>query len=138
MITQVSKNGRTFDFAILYRINESNEWNLYLFQVTKNKKTELKEKKEYINESKIVQNYLSELYGIEINKRFLLFIVPYNTNNTAFINALEKRKIYFIFYKCTQFYNKSGMIIGNLNFPEADLSEKNNIDDLDQDLYDIP
>lgn len=137
LITQVSKNGRAFDFAILYRINESNEWNLYLFQVTINKKAELKEKKEYINESIKTQKYLSELYGIEIKKRFLLFIIPYNTNNTDFINALETRKIYYIFKKFTQFYNKSGMEIGNLNFPEAELSGKNNIDDMDEDLYDI-
>lgn len=137
LIKQVSKNGRTFDFAILYRIKESNEWYLYLFQVTINKNTELKEKKEYIKESKKAQKYLSKLYGIEIKKRFLIFIVPYNTNNTDFINALENRKIYYIFYKCKQFYNKSGFIVGNLNFPEAQLTGENNIDDIDEDLYDI-
>ena len=137
LITQVSKNGRTFDFAILYRINETNEWNLYLFQVTINKKAELKEKKEYINESKRVQKYLSELYGIEIKKRFLIFIIPYNSNNTDFINTLETRKIYYIFYKSKQFYNKSGFVIGNHNFPESELTGENNIDDIDEDLYDI-
>ena len=134
LITQVSKNGRAFDFAILYRIDESNEWNLYLFQATINKTNELKKKSEYITESIRSGKYLSNLYGIKIKKRFLIFILPFNSNNTNFINELEKRKIYYIFYKCKQFYSQFNFVIGNLNFPQAELPGINRLDD---DLYNI-
>ena len=42
LIIQVSKIGRSFDFAIIKKDINTGEWFLYLFQVTINKKDELK------------------------------------------------------------------------------------------------
>jgi len=136
LITQVSRNGRSFDFAILYKINNSNDWNLYLFQVTINKKGELKTKAQYSHDSDLCGAYLSKLYGINIIKKFLIFVLPFNTCETSFINMLENREIFYIFYKFGKFYNKSNFIIGNLNFSGAEITSQNK-NDLYIDLYNI-
>lgn len=51
---------------------------LFLFQVYKIKQNELKTKYDYIFEANNVINYLKSIYGIEINRVYLTFILPYN------------------------------------------------------------
>ena len=124
LIIQVSKNGRSFDFAILKKIENSNEWYLYLFQATINKNSELKQKKKYVYDSILCESYLSKLYKIKIIKRFFIFVIPKETSDINFINELEKRKICYIYYNFYQFFNKSENIIRNLNFAGSEITDE--------------
>ena len=124
LIIQVSKNGRSFDFAILKKIENSNEWFLYLFQATINKTSELKQKKKYVYGSVLSESYLSKLYGIKIIKKFLIFVIPKETSDINFIQELENRKICYIYYNFYQFFNKSESIICNLNFAGSEITDE--------------
>ena len=77
LIAQVSKIGRSFDFVILERIPNSNDWYLYIFQATIKKNDELKEKTTYVFDSIQCDSYLTQLYGINIKKIFFLFVLPF-------------------------------------------------------------
>ena len=120
LITQASKTGRSFDFAILKRIDK-NEWFLYIFQATINKYGELKTKSSYVDDCIRCEKYLSNLYKINIKKKYFIFVIPFNSYEGSFVMELEKRKIYYIFYKSNQFYDKKENVIYNLNFPGAEI-----------------
>ena len=124
LIIQVSKIGRSFDFAILKKDINTGEWFLYLFQVTINKKDELKKKYQYLNDAIICESNLNSLYNINIKKRYLIFVLPFYTYDNNFVNELINRQIYYIFFKPKQFYNKFENVICNLNFDEAELIKK--------------
>ena len=133
LITQASKTGRSFDFAILKKSNDSDEWFLYLFQATINKVNELKSKEKYISDSFKCELYLNGLYHITIKKIFLIFVIPYNAFDNAFTFKLDERKIFYIYYKSCQFYDRYNNIISNLNFIGAEITKKERKDiDYDQ------
>lgn len=92
LITQASKTGRSFDFAILKRIDK-NEWFLYIFQATINKYGELKTKSSYVDDCIRCEKYLSNLYKINIKKKYFIFVIPFNSYEGSFVMELEKRKI---------------------------------------------
>jgi len=124
LIIQVSKKGRSFDFVILRKIEYTDSWYLYLFQATINKTSELKQKKRYVYDSVLCESYLSKLYGVKIIKRFLIFVIPKETNDINFIKELENRKICYIYYHFYQFFNKSDNIICNLNFEGSEITDE--------------
>ena len=125
LIKQASKTGRSFDFAILKKSENTNDWFLYLFQATINKVGELKKKDEYIVDSSISESYLNSLYKIKIKKRYLIFVIPYYSYDSSFTSVLEEKKFHYIFYKSCQFYDKTNNLISNLNFVEAEIIKKN-------------
>lgn len=124
LIIQVSKNGRSFDFAILEKIENKDEWYLYLFQATINKTSELKQKRKYVYDSVLCESYLSKLYRIKITKRFLIFVIPKEKCDYNFIRELQKRKICYIYYEFYQFFNQSENIIRNLNFAGSEITDE--------------
>jgi len=124
LIVQASKTARSFDFAILKRDKNTKEWFLYLFQVTINKTDELKEKYDYFFDATKCRSYLEDLYGIAINKIYLIFVLPFHTYDENFAMELTKREIHYIFFKSKQFYDKFENVINNLNFNEAELIQK--------------
>ena len=124
LIIQASKTGRSFDFAILKRIDESNNWFLYLFQATINKTSELKSKATYIIDAIICESYLNKLYKIKISKTFFIFIIPFDFNDISFTTELEKRNIYYIFYKLGSFYDKRNSVVSSLNFSGAEIIQE--------------
>ena len=124
LIMQASKTGRSFDFAILKKYKEPNEWNLYLFQTTINKKSELKSKNTYVSDSIVCESYLSSLYKIKIKNTYLTFVIPFNNSDYSFTSELEKRKIHYIYYKSCQFYDIYDNLISNLNFVGAEITKK--------------
>ena len=130
LILQVSKTGRSFDFAILKKDLKTGEWFLYLFQVTINKKEELRKKYQYLNDAITCESNLNSLYNINISKRYLIFVLPFYTYNKNFVNELINRQIYYIFFKANQFYDKFENVICNLNFDEAELIKKE-LEDID-------
>ena len=91
LITQASKTGRSFDFAILKRIDK-NEWFLYIFQAAINKYGELKTKSSYVDDCIRCEKYLSNLYKINIKKKYFIFVIPFNSYEGSFVMELEKRK----------------------------------------------
>ena len=135
LIVQASKTGRSFDFAILKRDRKNNEWFLYIFQATINKYGELKTLKNYTRDSFTCESYLADLYDINIKKKYFIFVVP-NICEKSFIEELENRNIYYIFYKNNQFYNKEDNIINSLNFKKAEIQESN-IEKVDYYLEEI-
>ena len=124
LIVQASKTGRSFDFAILKRDVKTNEWFLYIFQATINKYGELKTLKYYIKDSFLCESYLGDLYDIKIKRKYFIFVIP-NICEKSFIEELENRNIYYIFYKNNQFYNKEDKIIHSLNFQKAEIRGHN-------------
>ena len=134
LIVQVSKTGRSFDFAILEKIPNSQDWYLYIFQATIKKTSELKEKRTYIYDSVQCDSYLSHLYGINIKKKFFLFVLPFNSCDISFINELEKKNIPYIFFGSNQFKDQSGNIICHMNFPKADITDQTS---LNTDFYQV-
>ena len=124
LIVQASKTGRSFDFAILKRDRKTNEWFLYIFQATINKYEELKTLKNYIIDSFLCESYLDDLYDIKIKRKYFIFVIP-NICENSFIEELENRNIYYIFYKNNQFYNKENNIINSLNFQKAEIKGHN-------------
>ena len=123
LITQVSKTGRSFDFTILYKSKNSDEWFLFIFQASINKTSELKSKHIYLSDAFICESYLGFLYDIKIAKTFFLFVIPKDTSEISFIRDLESRAIHYIYYKSRQFYDKDGFIISTLNFQEGELTK---------------
>ena len=134
LIAQVSKIGRSFDFVILERIPNSNDWYLYIFQATIKKNDELKEKTTYVFDSIQCDSYLTQLYGINIKKIFFLFVLPFNSSELSFINELEKKNIFYIFFDNFQFKDQSGNIISNSNFSKADITDQAS---LNTDFYQV-
>ena len=123
LIIQASKTARSFDFSILKRDPNTKEWFLYLFQVFINKTDELKKKYYYLMDAIKCESYLNSLYDITINKRYLVFILPFYTYDENFAKELTKRKIHYIFFK-SKFYDKFENVINNLNFKEAELIQE--------------
>ena len=130
LIAQISKTGRSFDFAILKKSIDSEEWFLYLFQASINKESELKSKDFYIKDSIKSESYLNSLYKITIKKTYLIFVIPFNDFDNSFAIKLDEREIYYIYFKTCQFYDKYDNIISNINFIGAEITnkQKKNID----------
>ena len=109
--SQISLKGRSFDMAILERkYDKNNIFILYLFQCSKRKIEKLKSKYNYIEDAGKVAEHLSNLYNIEIEERYLTFIIPYEEQNTQFKEKLIINKLNYITF----------------NFDENLLYDKNN------------
>ena len=95
--SQISYTGRAFDMAVLKKVGK-NCYCLFLFQVSKNKNKELKEKLIYISEANNVANNFKNIYGIEINRIYLTFILPLIGDTDYFQKKLSQRGLNYIFF----------------------------------------
>lgn len=95
--SQISFTGRAFDMAVLKKV-KNNVFILFLFQVSKNKKNELKSKIMYILEANNVLNYLASIYHIEINEIYLTFILPNNSITDVFQKNLNDNGFNYVFF----------------------------------------
>ena len=130
-LNQVSNIGRSFDSALLLKIeNEVFTHNLILFQIKSNASTS-KTKDAYIKDCLKSKKYLEKLYdGLMINEIYFIFILPLKISGIEqTINILESNNIYYIFYSYVQ--NKLCDIEGNqiheFFIKEAKIND-NNID----------
>ena len=115
--SQISFTGRAFDMAIIKKEHD-NIFILFLFQVSKSKQSELKSKIEYILEANQVVNNLKNIYGIEINRMYLTFILPQNIVTDKFQAKLKSKGLNYIFFDL--YTNK---FIDNLNKLEINTLE---------------
>jgi hypothetical protein len=83
--------------AILKK-EKDNTYTLFLFQVSNNKMYELKSKIYYIIEANNVSVNLKKIYGIEINRRYLTFILPENSFTSDFQSRLQSEDLNYIFF----------------------------------------
>jgi len=95
--SQISFTARSFDMAILKK-ERDNTYTLFLFQVSKNKKYELKSKIYYIIEANNVSNNLEKIYDIEIKRRYLTFILPENISSSDFQSRLQSENLNYVFF----------------------------------------
>lgn len=130
-LNQVSNIGRSFDSALLLKIeNEVFTHNLILFQI-KLKASTSKTKDEYIKDCLKSKKYLEKLYdGLMINEIYFVFILPLKMPGIEqTINILESNNIYYIFYSYVQnkLYDIEGNQIHEFFIKEAKIND-NNID----------
>ena len=79
-ISQISLNAKSFDMALLKK-ESKNKYLLHLFQVTKYKDRELKNRTQYICDIKEVVKNLESIYNIKISNIYLTFVLPKNILN---------------------------------------------------------
>ena len=129
-LNQISKNGRSFDSGILkkklksFNMNNAPTHDLILYQNTKQKINELKEKNIYEREGKKVKNFLQNTYeNLKIDKIYLIFVLPYGLNTFNTIYSLNEKKLYFVFFNPTHnnFLSKENAIINDFRIPEAEI-----------------
>ena len=125
--SQISLTGKAFDMCLIAR-EGINSFKLYLFQVSKNKRKELGTKKYYRKQADNVANNLHNLYGINITKKYLIFIIPIQREGSDFENLLNENGFGYIFYDIFTGYfsRKKDEIenINNLNFENFLLDSK--------------
>ena len=133
-LKQLSRGGRSFDAGFLkarhnkmYKINEPTH-DLILFQSTKHKIGELKDKIDYFTDIELTKEFLQKTYeGLQIGKTYLIFVLPYGLRNIETINKLNYEKLYYIFYnpKRDIFLDKDSNVIQDFCVPEAEVQFKN-------------
>ena len=128
-LNQLSKNGRSFDAALL--IKKDKITNLYtndliLIQNTINKINNCKKKEVYINDSINSKNYLESVYeGLKIDKIYFIFIIPehyFNIEKTK--EKLNSYQIYYIYYSLEKkiLLDNHNNIITDFRIKEADIT----------------
>ena len=128
-LNQVSKNGRSFDGALLIKkniITKTATNDLILIQDTINKIINYNQKEVYINDALISKSYLESVYeGLKIDKIYFLFIIP---ENYAYIqktiNNLQLLQIYYLYYSLPNqiFFDTKKNIITDFRIKEADIT----------------
>ena len=123
--SQISLTGKAFDMCLIYKEND-NSYKLYLFQASKNKKSNLGNKKYYLKQAKKVVENLKDLYNINITKIYLIFILPKQIKNQDFIHDLNSNGFGYIFFDLysKEFSTENDESINNLDFKNCLLEEK--------------
>ena len=133
-LNQISKNGRSFDAALLIKKNKSDDkgtHDMIIFQDTINKIAKCKVKEIYINDSINSKNYLEFVYqGLKIDKIYFIFIIPDNYPNIEETKKkLDLFNIYYIYFSLSKkiFLDTQNNIISDFRINQAniDFSNKN-------------
>jgi hypothetical protein len=129
-LNQISKSGKSFDSGILkkkpksFNMNDIFTHDLILCQDTKQKIKELKEKNDYVKDGKLVKKFLQDTYeNLNIDKIYLIFILPYGLNAFNNVNLLNQKKLYYVFFNFNQniFLSKDNININDFRIPEAEI-----------------
>ena len=97
---------------------------LILCQDTKQKIKELKEKNDYVKDGNLVKKFLQDTYeNLQIDKIYLIFILPYGLNTFETVSLLNQKKLYYVFFNLNQknFLSKENIIINDFRIPEAEI-----------------
>ena len=131
--SQISLTGRTFDMAIIKKVR-NNTYILFLYQVSINKIRELKTKLFYILEANNVLNNLNNIYGIEIERIYLTFILPLSTITDKFQDKLREKGFNYVFFDTNniKFLDKENKEeIDSLELNDSLLNYESNINIID-------
>ena len=129
-LNQISKSGKSFDSGILkkkpksFNMNDIFTHDLILCQDTKQKIKELKEKNDYVKDGNLVKKFLQDTYeNLQIDKIYLIFILPYGLNTFETVSLLNQKKLYYVFFNLNQknFLSKENIIINDFRIPEAEI-----------------
>ena len=140
-LNQLSKGGRSFDAGILKKslLTKEATHDLILFQDTKQKIMELKDKNQYYSDAQKTKKFLEGLYeNLIIDKIYLIFVLPYGINVSETINKLNINRLYYLFYYPEEkYFFKNNNIIDDFRVPEAELDFNKDDFDLLQALSNI-